>query len=106
MRGILSGGVWNGFLLSFVKGEIVPCRFCGGPDSDGHLFWECPHLPFVHIRESPEFRDLLLRDRGSWPRCLLWHGWLLALACVGEVSPWAATDDDVASDRLERLLGF
>ena len=38
LRGILSGGVWNGFLLSFVKGEIVPCRFCGGPDNDGHLF--------------------------------------------------------------------
>ena len=72
--GILSGGVWNGFLLSFVKEEIVPCRFCGGPDSDGHLFWECPHPPFVHIRESVEFRDLLLRDRSSWPRCLLWHG--------------------------------
>ena len=30
LRGILSGGVWNGFLLIFVKGEIVPCRFCGG----------------------------------------------------------------------------
>ena len=35
LRGILSGGVWNGFLLSFVRGEIVPCRFCGGPDGDG-----------------------------------------------------------------------
>ena len=41
LREILSGGVWNGFLLSFVKGEIVPCRFCGSPDNDGHLFWEC-----------------------------------------------------------------
>ena len=29
LRGILSGGVWNGFLLSIVRGEIVPCRFCG-----------------------------------------------------------------------------
>ena len=37
LRGILSGGVWNGFLLSVVKGEIVPCRFCGGPENDGHL---------------------------------------------------------------------
>ena len=34
LRGILSGCVWNGFLLGFVKGEIVPCRFCGGPDND------------------------------------------------------------------------
>ena len=30
LRGILSGCVWNVFLLSFVRGEIVPCRFCGG----------------------------------------------------------------------------
>ena len=29
LRGILSGGVWNGFLLGFVRGEVVPCRFCG-----------------------------------------------------------------------------
>ena len=79
--------------------------FLWGPDNDGHLFWECPHPPFVHIRESPEFRDLLLRDRSSWPRCLLWHGWLPALACAGEVSPCAATDDDVAFARLERVLG-
>ena len=107
MRGILSGGVWNGFILGFVRGEIVPCRFCGGPDSDGHLFWECPHLPppFVHIRDSPEFHDLLLLDRSSWPRCLLWHGWLPALACSGGATPWAASDDDVADARLQRLLG-
>ena len=30
LRGILSGGVWNGFLLSFVRGEIGPCRFLWG----------------------------------------------------------------------------
>ena len=105
LRGILSGGVWNGFLLGFVKGEIVPCRFCGGPDGDGHLFWDCPYPPFVHIRESVEFRSLLLHNRESWPRCLLWHGWLPALACAGEASPWAASGDDVACFRLENLLG-
>ena len=27
LRGILSGCVWNGFLLSKVRGENVPCRF-------------------------------------------------------------------------------
>ena len=105
LRGILSGCVWNGFLLGFVKGEIVPCRFCGGLDHDGHLFWECPYPPLVHIRESVEFRDLLLRDRSSWPWCLLWHGWLPALACAGGASPWAASDEDIACARLERLLG-
>ena len=38
LRAILSGGVWNGFLLSKVKKEDVPCRFCGAPDNDGHPF--------------------------------------------------------------------
>ena len=41
LRAILSGGVWNGFLLSKVKKEEVPCRFCGAPDNDGHFFWDC-----------------------------------------------------------------
>ena len=37
LRGILVGGVWNGFLLEKDKGQRVPCRFCGCTDSDGHL---------------------------------------------------------------------
>ena len=71
LRGILSGSVWNGFLLGLIRGEIVPCRFCWCPDGDGHLFWECPHLPFVHARESREFHGLLGMDRSVWPRGLL-----------------------------------
>ena len=43
LRAILSGGVWNGFLLGNMRRENVPCRFCGGPDGDGHLFWECSY---------------------------------------------------------------
>ena len=39
-------GVWNGFLLGKMRGEMVPCPFCGG-DGDGHLFWECPYPPLV-----------------------------------------------------------
>ena len=73
LRSIMVGGVWNGFLLGHARGEIVPCRFCGGADGDGHLFWECPHLPLVQIRENPEFHHLIRRDR------LAWHGWLPAL---------------------------
>ena len=42
LRSILVGGVWNGFLLGKVKGLRVPCRFCGGADSDGHLFLGVP----------------------------------------------------------------
>ena len=29
LRGVLVGGVWNGFLLEKVKGQRDPCRFCG-----------------------------------------------------------------------------
>ena len=38
LRAILSGRVSNGFLLSKVNKEDVPCRFCGALDNDGHLF--------------------------------------------------------------------
>ena len=41
LRSIMVGGVWNGLLLGRVRGQAVPCRFCGAPDDDGHLFWEC-----------------------------------------------------------------
>ena len=80
LRAILSGGVWNGFLLSKVKKEDVPCRFCGAPDNDGHLFWDCTFPPFVELRNQPEFLPLMSRDRTHWPRCLLWHGWLPGLS--------------------------
>ena len=105
LRGILSGGVWNGFLLGKVQGENVPCRFCGGPDGDGHLFWDCPYPPLVAIRESPEFHDVVSLDKSFWPRCLLWHGWLPALSGSDFGSPWAEGADDFASKRLEVALG-
>ena len=59
LRGIMVGGVWNGFLLGRVRSQPSPCRFCGAPDGDGHLFWECTFPPLVEIRESPEFHDLV-----------------------------------------------
>ena len=82
LRSILVGCVWNGFLLQKVKGQRVLCQFCGGTDSDGHLFWECLFPPLVEIREHPEFHGLLEMDKSSWPRCLLWHGWLPLLSGV------------------------
>ena len=51
---------WNGVLLGRVRGQVVPCWFCGAPDGDGHLFWECTFPPHVEIREHPEFHDLML----------------------------------------------
>ena len=71
------GGVWNGFLLGRVRGQVVLCRFCGAPDSDGHLFWECPFPPLVEIRENPEFHDLTSVDKGNWP-CLCY---LMLMVC-------------------------
>ena len=40
LRSVVVSGVWNGFLLGRVRGQPVPCRFCGAPDGDGHLFWD------------------------------------------------------------------
>ena len=104
-RSIMAGGVWNGFLLSKVRREVVPCRFCGGADGDGHLFWECPYPPLVEIRENPEFHDLMRMDKSHWPRCLLWHGWLPLLSGTGGGSPWADSADDAAVYMLESALG-
>ena len=93
------GGVWNGFLLGRVRNQVVPCRFCGAPDHDGHLFWECTFPPLVEIRENPEFHDLMRLDKAHWPRCLLWHGWLPMLSGVDGASPWAVHLVEVALGR-------
>ena len=29
LRSTMVGGGWNGFLLGRVRGQVVPCRFCG-----------------------------------------------------------------------------
>ena len=84
------------------RGELVPCRFCGGFDGDGHLFWECSHLLLVQIRENPEFHDLTQRDTRTWPRCLLWHGWLPASDSTGR---WAVGVGETAANILESPLG-
>ena len=89
LRAILSGGVWNGFLLGKAKKEDIPCRFCGAPDNDGHLFWDCTFPPFMEFGNNPEFLPLMSRDRTNWPRCLLLHGWLPGLTSRTSGSPWA-----------------
>ena len=83
----------------------VPCRFCGGVDHDGHLFWDCPFPPLVEIRENPEFHDLMRMDKAHWPRCLLWHGWLPMLSGVNRGSPWALTLAEGAGNLLAVALG-
>ena len=105
LSGIMSGGVWNGFLLERVQGEVVPSRFCGQADGDGHLFWKCSYPSLVQIRENPEFHDLVQRDKSKWPWCLLWHGWLPALAYAAVRSPWAETAEDISHNRCEAAHG-
>ena len=105
LRAIMVGGVWNGFLLSRVRGQAVPCRFCGAPDNDGHLFWDCPFPPLVEIREHPEYHDLMRLDKANWPRCLVWHGWLPMLSGVNGASPWAVDASESAAYLVEVALG-
>ena len=105
LRAIMVGGVWNGFILGHVRGQLVPCRFCGAPDHDGHLFWDCPFPPLVEIREHPEFHDLMRLDKAHWPRCFLWHGWLPMLSGVNGASPWAVDASESAAYLVEVALG-
>ena len=59
-------------------------------------------LPLFQIRENPEFHDLIQKDKRTWPRCLLWHGWLPALDSLGG---WAGEPHTLAVNVLERCLG-
>ena len=105
LRGIMTGGVWNGFRLGHVWREAVPCRFCGGLDGDGHLFWECTFPPLVSIRENPEFHEVSTMDKSQWPWGLLCHGWLPSLSGRSGACPWAETEEEVARNRLETCVG-
>ena len=105
LRCIMVGGVWNGLLLNKIRRLPVPCRLCGAPDGDGHLFGECTFPPLVEIRENPEFHDLIRMDNAHWPRCLLWHGWLPMLSGVHGASPWAASASESAGYLVEAALG-
>ena len=71
LRTIMVGGVWIGFLLGYVRGQTIPCRFCGTQNMS-HLFLDCPFPPQVEIRENPEFHDLMRLDKAHCRRCLLW----------------------------------
>ena len=83
------------------RNEDVRCRFCG----DGHLFWDCTFSHLVHVWELPEFMLLITRDRSTWPRCLLWHGWLPCLSTAGERDPSAACVGQLAHTSLEQIVG-
>ena len=76
-----------------------------GQDGDGLLFWDSIFPPILHVRELPEFMHLMSNDRGMWPRCLLWHGWLLVLSTAGERDPRAAEVGQLAHISSEQFWG-
>ena len=105
LRSIMFGGVWKRFFHNKVMGLPISCRFCGSPDGDGHLFWECTFPPLVEIRGNPEFHDLMRMDKAHWPRCFLWHGWLPVLSGVNGASTWAVDASEGAGCLVEVALG-
>ena len=109
LRSIMVEGVWNGLLLGWVRSQVIPCRFCVAPDGDGHLFWECTFPPLVEIREHPEFHDLMEMDKTSWPRCLLWHGWLPLFSGINggsEFHDLMSVDKGIGLDACFGMVGF
>ena len=105
LRSVVVGGVWNVFLLGGVRGQPVPCRFCGAPDNDGHLFGNVPFLLLLQFVKIVNFHDLMGVDKAHWPRCLLWHGWLPVLSGVNGASPWAAGASESALHLVEVAFG-
>ena len=75
LRSILCGGL----LLGQAKKEVVPRRFCGGKDGDGHLFQDCTFLPSCMLGISLNLHPFCL-----WIAVMLWHGWLPGLSAAGD----------------------
>ena len=107
LRSILVGGVWNGLLLGQVRRQVIPCRFCGAPDGDGHLFWEGTFLLLVETREKPEFHDLMRMDKGQSAQvfALAWLAPYAVWSGVPGASPWAASAAESALHVVEAALG-
>ena len=105
LRSILCGEVWDGFLMGKAESDDVRCQFCGEQDGDGHLLLGLYLSPVVNVRGLPQLLPLMVRDRSTWPRCLLWHGWLPGLGLGGERSPWADSLGQLPVGSLETVLG-
>ena len=71
----------------------------------GIFMVECSFPPLVEIRGNPEFHDIMRMDKGHWPRCLPWHGWLRLLSGVNGASPWEETAAQGAGNLLDSALG-
>ena len=101
LRGVLVGGVWNGFcwersgivmfLVGFVVVMIMVVIFFG--------------IALFHLLLRFEKIVNFKMDKSCWPRCLLWHGWLPMLSGVNRASPWAQDLSQSAGNLLESALG-
>ena len=69
------------------------------------IFFGIVLTPWFLFRENPEFHDLMQRDKRTWPRCLLWHGWSPALDWLHSVGAWAVGPGRVAASIIESRLG-
>ena len=63
----------------------------------------------VDVREQPEFffqkkKSVMEMDKGHWPRCLLWRGWLPALSGSSGGFPWGMTEEEVSRNQLKVAL--
>ena len=96
LKGVLAGGVWNGFLSGsmYVVGSVAVL-----------IMRIVLFRLLVESRAHPKFFDLLGMDKSCWPRCLLWHGWLPLLSGVNGGSPRAESPGEGACNLLECALG-
>ena len=60
--------------------------------------------PLLELRDSPEFSSLINMSKSTWPRFMLWHGWLPGLSGLS-AQPWARDIHEVARYRLDCALG-
>ena len=101
LRSVMVGGVWNGFLLGGVSLFLVVFVVLqmGMVTCFGNVPFLSLLLRFVKIL------SFLRMDKGHWPRCLLWHGWLPLLSGVNGASPWAADTSESVVHLVEVALG-
>ena len=77
-----------GFLLGQVRCQDVPCRFCGGRDHDGHLFWIVLfHLYLRSVNILSLWRWIRLLGLGAFFGMVGYFFFLVLVAVPLELSP-------------------
>ena len=107
LRAILSGSVWNGFLLGRAKKVLA-----GFVEVWMVMVISFGSVPFSLTSSPSRISGIILsschlmkRDQSKWPRCLLWHGWLPGISSLCQRDPWAASFGQLADLALGSSLG-